>query len=128
MVGEPVDHRRGGSSPATTRIIASRRKRSSAWALRYSCFSSRVSVAGSSSETPTRKRWLRFGVVRASYTDFGDLWSPFPTGVAPSGAFCKSLDEDHRAALRENYRRRLGVGDGPFELTARAWAATGIVP
>jgi len=73
---------------------------------------------------------VRFGslVVHASYTDFGDLWSPFPTGVAPSGAFCKSLDEDHRAALRENYRRRLGVGDGPFELTARAWAATGIVP
>ena len=26
VVGEPVDHRRGGSSAATTRIIASRRK------------------------------------------------------------------------------------------------------
>lgn len=24
-------------------------------------------------------------VVRASHPDFEDLWSPFPTGVAPSG-------------------------------------------
>jgi SAM-dependent methyltransferase len=72
---------------------------------------------------------VRFGplVVRATYTDFEDLWSPFPTGVAPSGAFCKSLDEVRRAALHDAYRRRLGVGDGPFELTARAWAVAGVV-
>jgi SAM-dependent methyltransferase len=66
-------------------------------------------------------------VVRASYTDFEDLWSPLPTGVAPSGAFCASLDDDRRAALHDAYRRRLGVTDGPFELTARAWAVAGIV-
>jgi SAM-dependent methyltransferase len=66
-------------------------------------------------------------VVRATYADFADLWAPLPTGVAPSGAFCASLDEDRRAALRDAYRRRLGVGDGPFELTARAWAVAGIV-
>ena len=72
---------------------------------------------------------VRFGplVVRASYTEFEDLWSPFPTGVAPSGAFCKSLDDDRRAALHRAYRRRLRIGDGPFELTARAWAVAGIV-
>jgi hypothetical protein len=72
---------------------------------------------------------VRFGpsVVRATYTDFDDLWSPFPTGVAPSGAFCKSLDHDQRAALHDAYRRRLAVGDGPFELTARAWTVAGIV-
>jgi SAM-dependent methyltransferase len=64
-------------------------------------------------------------VVSAAYADFEDLWSPLPTGIAPSGAFCRSLDEERRAALREAYRRRLGVGDGPFELTARAWAAAG---
>jgi hypothetical protein len=46
--------------------------------------------------------------------------------VAPSGAFCRSLDDDRRAALHRAYRRRLGVGDGPFELTARAWAVTGV--
>jgi SAM-dependent methyltransferase len=65
--------------------------------------------------------------VRAAYSDFEDLWSPFPTGVAPSGAFCKSLDDEARAALKESYRRRLGVAGGPFELTARAWAVSGIV-
>ena len=72
-------------------------------------------------------RHVRFGplVVRASYESFADLWSPLPTGVAPSGAFCESLDADRRAALHDAYKRRLGVGDGPFELTARAWAVAG---
>jgi SAM-dependent methyltransferase len=72
---------------------------------------------------------VRFGplVVSASYRDFEDLWSPFLTGVAPSGAFCKSLDEERRSALHDAYRRRLGVGDGPFVLTARAWAVAGTV-
>jgi SAM-dependent methyltransferase len=67
-------------------------------------------------------------VVSAGYTSFEDLWAPLPTGIAPSGAFCKSLDAEGQAALREAYRRRLGVGDGPFELTARAWAAVGLRP
>jgi SAM-dependent methyltransferase len=67
-------------------------------------------------------------VARASYSDFEDLWWPLPTGVAPSGAFCKSLDDERRAALHDAYRRRLGVGDGPFELSARAWAVAGVVP
>lgn len=66
-------------------------------------------------------------VVRATYADFEDLWAPFTAGVAPSGAFCTSLDEERRAALRDAYRRRLGVGEGPFELSARAWAAKGFV-
>jgi SAM-dependent methyltransferase len=75
-------------------------------------------------------RDVRFGplIARASYADFEDLWSPLPTGVGPAGAFCKSLDDDRRAALHDAHRRRLGVGDGPFELTARAWAVAGIVP
>jgi SAM-dependent methyltransferase len=65
--------------------------------------------------------------VRAAYAGFDDLWSPLPTGVGPAGAFCKALDDERRAALRAAYRRRLGVGvgDEPFELTARAWAVTG---
>jgi SAM-dependent methyltransferase len=74
-------------------------------------------------------RGVRSGsfVVRAAYSDFEDLWWPLPTGVGPAGAFCKALDDDRRAALHEAFRRRLGVGDGPFELTARAWAAAGSV-
>jgi hypothetical protein len=72
---------------------------------------------------------VRFGplMVTAGYSSFDDLWSPFLTGVAPSGAFCESLDEDRRAALRDAYRRHLRVGDGPFKLTARAWAVSGTV-
>jgi SAM-dependent methyltransferase len=66
-------------------------------------------------------------VVRAAYAGFEDLWSPFPQGMAPSGAFCKALSEQDRVALHDVYRRRLGVGDGPFELTARAWGVTGRV-
>jgi SAM-dependent methyltransferase len=67
-------------------------------------------------------------VVRATYAGFEDLWSPFPSGIGPSGAFCTSLDDTGRAELHDAYRRRLGVGDHPFELTARAWAVAGIVP
>jgi SAM-dependent methyltransferase len=66
--------------------------------------------------------------VTASYTGFEDLWAPLPTGVAPAGAFCASLDDDRRAALHDAYRRRLGVGDGSFVLTARAWAVAGTAP
>jgi SAM-dependent methyltransferase len=74
-------------------------------------------------------RDVRFGplLVRASYSNFDDMWAPLLTGAGPSGAFCKSLGEDRQAALRDACRRRLGVGDEPFELSARAWAASGIV-
>jgi SAM-dependent methyltransferase len=65
-------------------------------------------------------------VVSAGYTSFEDLWAPLPTGIAPSGAFCQSLDAEGQAALREAFRRRLGVGDEPFKLTARAWAVAGL--
>jgi SAM-dependent methyltransferase len=64
-------------------------------------------------------------VVSAAYADFEDLWSPLPTGIAPSGAFCRSLGEADRAALHDAYRRRLGVGNEPFELSARAWVVAG---
>jgi SAM-dependent methyltransferase len=72
---------------------------------------------------------VRFGelTARASYEDFEDLWWPLPTGVGPAGAYTKSLDDEGRAALHDALRRRLGVGDEPFELTARAWAAVGTV-
>lgn len=73
---------------------------------------------------------VRFGslVATATYADFEDLWSPLPTGVGPAGAFCKSLKNDDRAALRDAFRRRLGRGHGPFQLTARAWSVAGRVP
>ena len=64
-------------------------------------------------------------VVAADYADFDDLWAPLESGVAPAGAYTVSLDEGRRAALREEYRRRLGVPEGRFELSARAWYAVG---
>ena len=67
-------------------------------------------------------------VASAKYADFEDLWSPLPTGVGPAGAFCSSLDEKRQAALRDAFRGRLQIGDGPFELTARAWAVAGDAP
>jgi SAM-dependent methyltransferase len=72
---------------------------------------------------------VRFGalVVRARYADFEDLWSPLLAGVGPSGAFCRSLDDERRTRVYHAFRSRLGVGEGPFELTARAWAVAGIV-
>jgi SAM-dependent methyltransferase len=62
---------------------------------------------------------------RATYADFEDLWAPLPTGVGPAGAFCESLAAEDQARLHDALRRRLGVGDAPFELTARAWAVAG---
>jgi hypothetical protein len=67
-------------------------------------------------------------MAHASYTDFEDLWSPFPSGIASSGAFCKALGQADQAALRDAYQRRLGVDDSPFQLTARAWAVRGHTP
>jgi SAM-dependent methyltransferase len=65
--------------------------------------------------------------VRARYADFEDLWAPFPAGVGPSGAFCAALGAVDRDALHDALRGRLGVGDQPFDLTARAWAVAGTV-
>lgn len=65
-------------------------------------------------------------VVSASYPSFDDLWEPFTRGVGPAGAYAVSLEPDVQAALREEYRRRLGSPEGPFELQARAWYAVGM--
>jgi ubiquinone/menaquinone biosynthesis C-methylase UbiE len=66
-------------------------------------------------------------VVSAGYESFEDLWEPLERGVGPSGAHVVSLDGDGRAALRGELRRRLEVGEGPFELSARAFVASGRV-
>jgi SAM-dependent methyltransferase len=64
-------------------------------------------------------------VVSASYESFDDLWEPLTRGVGHAGAYAVSLDGDAQAALRDEYRRRLGSPDGAFELQARAWYAVG---
>jgi SAM-dependent methyltransferase len=64
-------------------------------------------------------------VVSAEYANFDDYWSPFPSGLAPTGAYYVSLPTDHQRALREAAFRRLGEPAGSFELTGRAWLVRG---
>jgi ubiquinone/menaquinone biosynthesis C-methylase UbiE len=64
--------------------------------------------------------------VEEEYESFDDYWEPFTAGVGPGGAYCVSLDDYARAALREVCRRRLGDPSGAFSLPARAWAARGL--
>jgi SAM-dependent methyltransferase len=64
-------------------------------------------------------------VVAASYEGFEDLWEPFTKGVGPAGGYAASRGAEAQAALKAEYRRRLSVPDGPFELQARAWYAVG---
>lgn len=61
----------------------------------------------------------------ARYDDLDDAWWSFAAGVSPSGAYCQSLPKDRRAALRNEFHRRLGSPTRSFELTARAWAVRG---
>jgi hypothetical protein len=70
---------------------------------------------------------VRTGEIQADaeYASFEDLWAPFPTGLAPSGSYCASLDPDRQEALRTAYFRRLGSPSGPFRLGARAWFVVG---
>jgi ubiquinone/menaquinone biosynthesis C-methylase UbiE len=63
--------------------------------------------------------------VEADYESYDDLWQPLEAGVGPSGAYAAALAPDQRTRLREELRRRLGVGDSPFRLTARAWVVVG---
>jgi ubiquinone/menaquinone biosynthesis C-methylase UbiE len=92
-------------------------------------------VMGYTDPRSLRKLWLRASmrevevaslVVRVEYTGFEDYWQPFLTGTGPGGHYCVSLDETHRAWLCDECLRRLGVPDGPFTLSARAWAARGV--
>jgi hypothetical protein len=66
--------------------------------------------------------------VDAGYNGFDDLWQFLQSGVGPSGAYAAGLPPERRTRLRDELRRRLDVGEGPFRLTARAWRAVGRVP
>jgi len=66
-------------------------------------------------------------LVAVDYADYEDLWQPFLTGTGPAGAYCVSLDDSHRSALRNAVFQRLGAPAGSFGLTARAWAVRGTV-
>ena len=60
------------------------------------------------------------------FRDFDDYWTPFLGGQAPAPAYCMSLTEAARAALRERLRATLPTEpDGSIRLVARAWAVRG---
>jgi hypothetical protein len=61
--------------------------------------------------------------VTRSFDGFDDWWEPYTHGVGPAGSYVSGLDEAGRAALRERCRSMLP--DGPFPMTAVAWAARG---
>ncbi|MDF2764995.1 MAG: methyltransferase [Rhodospirillales bacterium] len=64
--------------------------------------------------------------VPTHFRDFEDYWAPFLGGQAPAPAYCMSLSEEGRAALRERLRASLPTeADGSIRLIARAWAVRG---
>lgn len=61
--------------------------------------------------------------VTVAHPSFEEWWEPYLHGVGPAGEAVAAMDTDRRARLEETLRRNLG--DGPFELTAVAFAARG---
>jgi SAM-dependent methyltransferase len=60
--------------------------------------------------------------VQARQDGFESWWETFTLGVGPAGTYLTSLPADRQDELRERCRRQLP--EGPFEVSATAWAAT----
>jgi trans-aconitate methyltransferase len=61
------------------------------------------------------------------FENFDDYWTPFLGGTGPGPAYCMSLGEADRNALRDRLKTSLPTGtDGKIALTARAYAVKGI--
>jgi ubiquinone/menaquinone biosynthesis C-methylase UbiE len=63
--------------------------------------------------------------VQVEHPSFADWWEPFTLGVGPAGTYAAGLDAERQARLREHCREMLP--SAPFVLSARAWAARGLV-
>jgi SAM-dependent methyltransferase len=63
--------------------------------------------------------------VEIEHPSFEEWWEPFTLGVGPAGGYAAGLDPERQARLRALCRDRLPAA--PFVLTARAWAARGLV-
>jgi SAM-dependent methyltransferase len=72
-------------------------------------------------------REIEAATVSASlrHPSFEEWWEPYTNGVGPAGSYVAGLDPERQAELRERCRALLP--NAPFELTARAWAARGVV-
>ena len=63
--------------------------------------------------------------VSVEHATFEAWWEPFTNGVGPAGSYLVSLNVERQVELRE--RCRTMVPRTPFVVTARAWAARGLV-
>jgi SAM-dependent methyltransferase len=63
--------------------------------------------------------------VEVVHPTFEEWWEPYTFGVGPAGDYVQGLGDDARARLASVARERLG--NGPFTVTATAWAARGTV-
>jgi SAM-dependent methyltransferase len=63
--------------------------------------------------------------VSVEHPTFEEWWEPFTLGVGPAGGYAAGLDATRQGRLRALCRERLPAA--PFVLTARAWAARGVV-
>lgn len=61
--------------------------------------------------------------VLAPYDSFEDWWGSYQLGIGPAGEYVARLDDAHRAELRAHCAHLMP--DGPFEVPASAWYATG---
>ena len=64
--------------------------------------------------------------IATHFRDFDDYWQPLLGGQGPAAGYATSLNDERRAALREQLRATLPFApDGSIPLMARAWAARG---
>jgi SAM-dependent methyltransferase len=63
--------------------------------------------------------------VDVEHRSFEEWWEPFTLGVGPAGNYVAGLEPSRQARLRERCRELLPAA--PFVVTARAWAARGLV-
>jgi SAM-dependent methyltransferase len=64
----------------------------------------------------------------AVFTDLDDYWLPFLGGQGTAPGYVASLDDGHRAALRDLLAERLPTAaDGSITLPSRAWTVRGTV-
>jgi SAM-dependent methyltransferase len=70
---------------------------------------------------------IREGTLTSSvrYDTFDEWWEPFTGGVGPAGAYTMALTPSRRERLRQRCLEMLP--DAPFDVTALAWAARGVV-
>lgn len=66
--------------------------------------------------------------IPTAFASFAEYWASFQGGTGPAPAYVAALPVAKRQALAAHLQRTLPAGaDGAIRLTARAWAARGVV-